>query len=322
MRPIEVLYEHPHWFQPLFAELAKRGVAHRLVHIDDHRYRPNAPQGLGKDHALVFNRISPSAWKRGRAPAIYYTAGFVAHLEALGVPVVNGAKCFSFETSKASQLSLLARLGLSAPRAIVVHRPELLLAAADELTFPVIAKPNVGGSGAGIVRFEEKAQLMSALDDGQIQGGLDGIWLLQEYHRPRGNSIVRVETLAGRYLYGIRVHMGDEGGFDLCPADICRTNRGEQLDSTLACPVESQKKGLTVEAYTPPPEIIQAVEKIARGTSLDVGGIEYLESERDGQIYFYDINALSNFVSDGPRVVGFNPFERLVDELISRARAS
>jgi hypothetical protein len=322
MRPIEVLYEHPHWFQPLFAELQKRGVPHRLVHIDDHRYRPAVSPNLAADHPLVFNRMSPSAWKRGRAPAIYYTAGYIAHLDRLGVPVVNGAKCFAFETSKASQLSLLSQLGLTAPRAVVVHRPELLLAAADELVFPVIAKPNVGGSGAGIVRFEDKAQLATALAEGQIAGGLDGVWLLQEYHRPRGDSIVRIETLAGRYLYGIRVNLGEDTGFDLCPADICRTSRGEALDSTSACPVESQKRGLTVEAYTPPPEIVTAVERIAKGTSLDVGGIEYLVSDRDGQTYFYDINALSNFVSDGPRVLGFDPFVRLVDELISRARAS
>jgi hypothetical protein len=321
MRPIEVLYEHPHWFQPLFDALQKRGVPHRLVHIDEHRYRPAVPPGLAADHPLVFNRMSPSAWKRGRAPAIYYTAGYIAHLDRLGVPVVNGAKCFAFETSKASQLSLLSHLGLAAPRAVVVHRPELLLAAADELVFPVIAKPNVGGSGAGIVRFEDKAQLAAALDQGLIAGGLDGIWLLQEYHRPRGDSIVRIETLGGRYLYGIRVHLGEETGFDLCPADICRTSRGEALDSTSACPVESQKRGLTVEGYTPPPEIVSAVERIARGTSLDVGGIEYLISDRDGQTYFYDINALSNFVSDGPRVVGFDPFVKLVDELVSRARA-
>ena len=236
MRPIEILYEHPHWFQPLFSELQKRGVAHRLVHIDEHRYRPNAPPALASDHPLVFNRISPSAWKRGRAPAIYYAAGFIAHLEALGIPVFNGARCFQFETSKASQLSLLSNLGLAAPRAVVVHQPQQLIAAAEDLVFPLIAKPNVGGSGAGIVRFDDKAQLKAAVEEGRIVGGLDGIWLLQEYHRPRGESVVRVETLAGRYLYGIRVHLGDEGGFDLCPADICRTSRGEALEATAACP--------------------------------------------------------------------------------------
>jgi hypothetical protein len=35
---------------------------------------------------------------------------------------------------------------------------------------------------------------------------------------------------------------------------------------------------------------------------------------------YYDINALSNFVSDPERVIGFNPYGRLADFLIAEAR--
>jgi hypothetical protein len=42
-------------------------------------------------------------------------------------------------------------------------------------------------------------------------------------------------------------------------------------------------------------------------------------NEGDGQIYFFDINALSNFVSDAVNVVGFDPIPRLVDYLLRRA---
>jgi hypothetical protein len=31
--------------------------------------------------------------------------------------------------------------------------------------------------------------------------------------------------------------------------------------------------------------------------------------------YYYDVNALSNFVVDAPRVIGFNPFVNLADFL-------
>jgi hypothetical protein len=41
--------------------------------------------------------------------------------------------------------------------------------------------------------------------------------------------------------------------------------------------------------------------------------------QRDGRHYFYDINALSNFVADARNVVGFDPFERLVDYIVARA---
>jgi hypothetical protein len=46
-----------------------------------------------------------------------------------------------------------------------------------------------------------------------------------------------------------------------------------------------------------------------------VGGIEYLVDDRDGNIYYYDINALSNFVADAPRVIGFDPVQNLADFL-------
>ena len=33
----------------------------------------------------------------------------------------------------------------------------------------------------------------------------------------------------------------------------------------------------------------------------------------DGCVYFCDVNALSNFVTDAERILGFNPYEKLVD---------
>jgi hypothetical protein len=66
--------------------------------------------------------------------------------------------------------------------------------------------------------------------------------------------------------------------------------------------------------------MIEAVERIARAAQMDVGGTEYIVDDRDGSLMFYDINALSNFVADAPRVVGFDPHARLVDYLEQEAR--
>ena len=52
-----------------------------------------------------------------------------------------------------------------------------------------------------------------------------------------------------------------------------------------------------------------------QASGIDVGGIEYMIDDRDGSLVYYDINALSNFVADAPRVVGFDPFARLADYL-------
>jgi hypothetical protein len=113
------------------------------------------------------------------------------------------------------------------------------------------------------------------------------------------------------------VHLDPGAGFDLCPADICKTPQGAALESS-ACPAGAAKAGLTVERFAPPEGIVENIERIAQAAHLDVGGIEYLESERDGRLYFYDINALSNFVADPGRVIGFDPTARLVDYLEER----
>jgi hypothetical protein len=77
---------------------------------------------------------------------------------------------------------------------------------------------------------------------------------------------------------------------------------------------------LKVERYEPPVEIVGKVESIAAEAGLDLGGVEYLIDERDGRPRFYDINALSNFVADATRVVGFDPHARLVDYLEEEVR--
>ena len=104
----------------------------------------------------------------------------------------------------------------------------------------------------------------------------------------------------------------------MCPADACQTTGGQSLARS-ACAVDAPESGLRVEAFTPPPAIVDAVERIAFAAELDVGGVEYLIDDRDGEAYFYDINALSNFVADAPNVIGFDPFARFADYIEARA---
>jgi hypothetical protein len=155
--------------------------------------------------------------------------------------------------------------------------------------------------------------LATAVSDGQIELGIDGTALVQELSPLRGGHIVRVEVMNGEYLYAIKVFPA-AGSFDLCPADACETVSGHELVRA-ACAVDAPKRGLRVEAFTPPDEMIDAALRIAKASDLDIGGIEYLIDDRDGQAYVYDINALSNFVADAKNVIGFDPFAKLVDYL-------
>lgn len=312
--PIGIFHEHQDWFRPLFAELERRGLPYERIDARQHHYDPRQGQ---PDYSLVVNRMSPSAYLRGAGQGIFHTHNYLAHLERRGVPVVNGRQAYTVETSKALQLEILEELGLPYPRARVINHPAQALAAAEGLRYPVVVKPNIGGSGAGIVRFDDQVALRRAVETGQIDLGIDQTALVQEYIPARGGHITRVETLDRQYLYAINVYNTGQG-FNLCPADICQTTDGVEL-SRGACPADAPKSGIRVEAATPPPAVIAAVERIVAASAIDVGGIEYIVDDRDGQILYYDINALSNFVADAPRVIGFDPHVRLVDYLESRA---
>jgi hypothetical protein len=318
--PMAVYYEHPEWFRPLFAELDARGTPYVRVDAARHRFDPGAE---AEPFALLFNRMSASAYLRGHGNALFYTRHYLRHLESKGVRVVNGSRAFDYETSKALQLSLFGALGLEFPRTRVVNSLEEVREAARGLTFPVVVKPNIGGRGAGIVRFEAEGDLEYALREGLVGLGIDSTALVQEYIEPSGGHIVRVETLAGRFLYAMKVYTEGEN-FNLCPAEICDIERASEKAGIAAvgevCLADAPKAGLKVERYVPPVGIVESVERIAGEAGLDIGGVEYLIDERDGRPRFYDINALSNFVADAVRVVGFDPHARLVDYLEEEVR--
>ena len=301
-RPIAILYEHPEWFKPLFAELERRNVWYEALDLAEHDFDPGDPD---VPYALVVNRMSPSSWTRGHERALFSTLHYLAYLEEIGTPVLNGHDAYLIELSKARQIGLFARLGVAHPRTRVIDDPRRVVEAARDLEFPVLVKPNVGGSGAGIVSFATPDQLAEAT----IELDVDGTALVQEQLPAAGDAIVRIEILDGRFLYAIRILLLS-GSFNLCPADYCEL-------PGIADGVSG--RGLPIEAFDPPADVVEDAKRIVEAAGMDLGGVEYLVDARTGTPTFYDVNALSNFVANAPEIVGFDPFERLVDLIAERA---
>ena len=310
MQPIIISHEHPDWFKPLFLELENRKIPFKTINPTEHFFALNSPK---LDFSVFFNRMSPSAYLRDGIQGTFYTQNYLSFLEYHGVRVINGSKSYSYETSKALQLLLLQKLGIKYPKSRVVNHLSQIIPAAKGLRFPIVVKANIGGSGAGIEKFDSESEIREAIKNNNIDFGIDHTALVQEFIPARGGCIHRVETLAGNYLYAIKVYTNGES-FNLCPADICQTTSGVELLRN-ACALDAPKNGLKVEGFTPSPSIIELVETIVRHCQLDVGGIEYIIDDRDGDVLYYDINALSNFVADAVNVIGFNPHSRLVDFL-------
>lgn len=295
-RSIGIYYEHPDWFRPLFQTLDARGIDYEKIDASSDYYNPlETPK-----FPVFFNRMSASAYLRGNGNAIFYTSGLLAGLERSGVRVINGFDAFQIEISKALQLALLTSLGIGFPATRIVNSNKALVEAAEQLTFPIIVKPNIGGRGAGIIKFNGSGELQKAVEEKLIDFGFDGTLLVQAFVQKRGEHINRVETLDGKFLYALKIYPTGEN-FNLCPAEVCLA--------------DGPKPGLRIESFVPQPEIIAMVERIVAAAKIDVGGVEYLVDDDSGEALFYDINALSNFVADAENVVGFDPHERLVDFL-------
>lgn len=294
---LAVVYEHPQWFEPLFEALDRRGVSWVKTPLAGDVFDPAASPAPAQ---VVFSRVAMSSFLREPEHPIFYAQSLFEHWEGQGTRVIN-ASALPIDTSKARQLSLIARLGFRGPETRAAHRQADLPKAAEGLRFPVLVKADIGGSGAGIVRYDTAEDLARAARDRTAPAGINGVSLVQEYAPRAGGRIIRVETLAGRYLYALEVESSGDA-FDLCPADVCLIRPGSAV------------MGMT--RFEPPAEIIAAVEAIVAAGKVEVGSVEYLIDERDGSVRFYDINALSNFVAKPREVLGFDPHDNLVDWLV------
>ena len=294
---LAVLYEHPQWFQPLFAALERRGVRYVPLQLSGHSFDPASRE---LPAPIILSRVAQSSFLREPEHPIFYAEALLDHWARCGARVLNGADVLAIDSSKARQLSLISSLGYAVPETRIVHRKRDLARAAEDFAYPLVVKANIGGSGAGIVRYSSRDELLQSIEQGTVPQSVDGVLLVQDYVPARGGSIIRIETLGGNFLYAIEVESRDDN-FDLCPADACVARPG--------------RAAIRMAAVTPAPEIVGAAERIARATGLDVGGIEVLIDDRDGIPRFYDINAMSNFVAHPLNVLGWDPHDRLIDYL-------
>jgi len=301
-----VIYEHPDWQKPLFAELERRGVPFAAFDASVASFSnvepPPAP--------LYFNQASPSAYLRGHTRAVPLALAYMRSLELRGARVLNGADVFALELSKSAQATLLHTLGIDCPRSITFNDVRALGAYAERVRWPAMLKPDQGGSGARIQVVESLAQIEAILSTDPSIWLPDTLFLLQEYlPHDTEQGIVRMEFLGGELLYAMRVK--SHGRFNLCPSPVCNPDAGAG-----ECVLEPVA-GVPVEFFPypdVPPDAVATATRIVRAARLDVGGIEYLETY-DGRRVFYDINANSNLRPSVAAAFGFDPFERVVDFL-------
>jgi glutathione synthase/RimK-type ligase-like ATP-grasp enzyme len=309
-----VLHEHPEWQKPLFAALERRGVSFLPFDVSRAAFsNEEAPHAR-----LYFNQASPSAYLRGHTRAVPLALAYMRSLELLGARVLNGADVFALELSKSAQATLLRTLGIDCPRSITFNDVSALKRYERDVSWPALLKPDQGGSGARIEVVESLAEVERIFARDPAVWLPDNLFLLQEYlpHDP-DHGIVRLEFLGGELLYAMRVIT--HGRFNLCPSPVCNPDEGSGV-----CEVPEQVVDAPPVEFVPYPEVpreaVETATRIVKAARLDVGGIEYLETY-DGRRVFYDINANSNLRPSVAAAFGFDPFERVVNFLVSKIEA-
>ena len=276
---VHVLHENPEWMPPFAAAFAAEGVDWDETLVTGGSLDLTAAPAEG----LWWSRMSASAHTRGHTAAAEHARALLDVLEAHGRRVVNGRAVLDLELSKVRQLALLRAARIAVPRtvAVVGGRPADVLAAAATVRPPVVVKPNRGGKGLGVTRFDSVDALAAALPG--LDEPVDGVLLVQEYVEPARPRITRAEIVGGELVYAITADT-ERGGFQLCPADACA------VDGTPASLFALRTEPL-------PSGLADAYESFARWHGLEVAGFEFIETA-DGRAVTYDVNTNTNYNPD------------------------
>jgi hypothetical protein len=213
---VHVLHENPEWMPPFAAAFAAEGVDWDETLVTGGSLDLTAEPAEG----LWWSRMSASAHTRGHTAAAEHARALLDLLEAHGRRVVNGRACSTSSCPRCASSRCCGRPGSRCRGRwpVVGGRPEDVLAAAAAVGPPVVVKPNRGGKGLGVARFDSVDELAAALP--MLAEPVDGVLLVQEYVEPARPRITRAEIVGGELVYAITADT-ERGGFELCPADAC-----------------------------------------------------------------------------------------------------
>jgi hypothetical protein len=300
---VYLIHENDQWLEPLVEAMNDLGIPFDTLHMNEQQldFATTPPPGV------YYSRMSASSHTRGHRSAPELTVGYLEWLGAHDVDVVNAAHVLDLEISKARQYAKLQACGVAVPESIFVTRLEDISPAAASIGYPVVVKPNRGGKGLGVTRFDDSVQLERALRELSADAagnlwGPDGIALVQRYVRPASGRITRAEFVGGKHLYSVSVDTA--GGFELCPAEACIVD--------LACPVGSGAEGpssgddaggFVILESDEQPELIAKFERFLAVNGIDIAGIEYLVDSA-GDAWTYDVNTNTNYNPRAERNAG------------------
>jgi glutathione synthase/RimK-type ligase-like ATP-grasp enzyme len=281
----------------LFDKLAGFGISFEVIDPAVQLFNPATEK---KRSGLVFADLSAPPYLSQNALGVSQTAEYLKQLEKTldysNLQVVNGHKVVEIFASKARQLRLLASLGLSIPATRIVSSSDQLLAAANELRFPILIKNNGLKEHGAVKRYESVSQLITALINNDVQLGGGKTVLLQEYIASADNTVFRAEVLRREISFTRRI------------------NYTWSAEEQWALEAEATLIDI-------PYEIERQIERISQTIGLDAGSVEYVVDSQK-RVYFYGIGPHTSTSSIKTQGLRFDPNEKLAEFLEEKLVAS
>ena len=262
---------------------------------------PLAARDIAVEHLSATGRIvDPAA-----PPERRFDAGFVYPVRLMaggvvdgryGIPWVNGRAAVATARNKAGTIARLARAGIPVPETRVVSNPVddgAVAAAAADIGFPVVIKPNSATRGIGIAKATDRDSLLGITDYADLVHDFratgDKSFLLQEY-LPAARDY-RVMVVDGTVVGGVERRL-PEGDADAWKHNVHRGGRAVTVD------IGEAHRELAVET--------------AETLGIDYFGVDILATA--GRAVVSEVNARPT-IDDGKYEAGF--WDR-VAELVRR----
>jgi hypothetical protein len=259
--------------------------------------------------------MSASSHTRGHTPSVEHTRQLIAWLERHGRRVINGLHAFELEISKVQQHAALEQAGIRTPATrAVAGGAQALLTAAQDFPTPFITKHNRGGKGLGVQLFRTPEAFEAAVEAGDLTPPPARITLLQQYIEAAEPFITRCEFVDGTFQYAITSDTSD--GFELCPADACRTEEDR-------CAIDGDASLFALREDVPS-DLIDKYAQFLQREQIDIAGIEFIE-DAEGQTWTYDINGTTNYspeVEEKHGLSGMAAVADLIQRELERAAAA
>ncbi|HXY59414.1 MAG TPA: RimK family alpha-L-glutamate ligase [Methylocystis sp.] len=227
----------------------------------------------------------------GSLEMITMRLGVLHALEALGVSVVNNAKCIERCTDKSMASFLLARAGLNTPATFVAQNFAQAqdIARRECAAGPLVLKPLFGAQGWGLRLIRSEAQLPAPEE-------ARGVYYLQRFVAPppgaRGYADMRILVSAGAIVGAMR---------RTSPQWITNVRQG-------ARPV----------AVTPAPQEADAALRAAKALGAHCAGVDLIAGP-DGAPQVLEVNSMAGW-SGLQRVTGFSIAERLAADALASVK--